>query len=202
MLRLNARAVSAALLIATAAGAAWPAAAELEARTVAPFREVSVSGPIIVEIAIGADNALRADGAAITSTVSGGRLEIRANGAGKAVVTLPRLDSLALAGGSQAQVADLAGGSTRMKIADASRVTAAGTIDRLDVSVAGTGQAQLGDLAAGEASVNVRGSGSVVVQARNKLAVLIAGKGTVEHVGKPQQGTDVTITGGGRVTQR
>ena len=202
MLRLNARAVSAALLITTTMCAAWPAAAELETRLVTPFGEVSATGPVAVQIAIGAEHALQVDGASINTKVSGSRLEISATAAGKVIVTLPRLDALALAGGSQAQLADLAGGSTRMKIADASQVTASGAVDTLDVTVTGTGQAQLGELAAGEASVNVRGSGGVVVQARNKLAVLIAGKGTVEHVGKPLQGTDVTITGGGRVTQR
>lgn len=202
MLRLNTRTVSASILLAATALASWPAAAELETRSVAPFRELSVSGPVSVEIAVGPESSLRVDGAQVRTQVSGGRLTIGGGEAGTAVVTLPRLDLLSLSGGARAQIADFAGGTTRMKVADASQVAATGRVDALELTLSGTGRAELAGLAAGDASVNVRGTGTAVVQAKSKLAVLVAGKGTVEHVGRPALGTDTHITGGGRVTQR
>ena len=75
-----------------------------------------------------------------------------------------------------------------------------GACDALELSIEGSGDFDGQDLAVATASVSIDGSGDSIVNATDKLSVVINGSGNVEFVGDPA--TDIEISGSGEVHQR
>ncbi len=114
------------------------------------------------------------------------RLESLAlEGAGDARIeglTTPRL-SLSVSGSGDVQVQSLVSDELAIRIAGCGDVTAQGRAQRLRVSIAGSGDVRTDDLVADDVEVSIAGSGDATVQAQKTLVAKVAGSGDVRYRG-------------------
>jgi hypothetical protein len=74
-------------------------------------------------------------------------------------------------------------------------ITAAGRVDRAEVVIDGSGNLAGRELTASEATIDVPGSGEVVLTVEDRLEVTISGSGDVTYYGDPQLSRDVSGSG-------
>jgi hypothetical protein len=203
------------------------------------FDQIATEGPQDVVVTQGDAFSVRAEGspqalALLDARVEGGTLKIgprdRFSFGGWArlseatfFVTMPRVDSVALAGSGNVKVDHVQGdsfegavaGSGELSIADlkvddadfriggSGSVTAVGTARATRVSIGGSGEIQGGGLRSQTASVSIGGSGDVALNVENTARVSIMGSGDVNISGPArcsvtQMGSgDVRCAGGG-----
>jgi hypothetical protein len=113
-------------------------------------------------------------------------------------VTVPSLDKIGLSGSGIVTVSGIAGKRFEIDIPGSGIVRAAGSTERLAVSVAGSGDAELYELTARDVRATVQGSGRVAVTATNSLDASIPGSGAVTYAGSPARVT-THVTGSGAV---
>lgn len=107
--------------------------------------------------------------------------------------------SLAVSGAGDVKFRQLAAAELGVKVSGSGDVHANGRVERLRVAIAGSGNVDTRGLAADEVTVSVAGSGDATVNAQKALKVSIAGSGDVSYTGEPSLTT--SIAGSGSVTK-
>lgn len=135
-------------------------------------------------------------------------------------ITVPALESVALAGAVKLRAARLdvpalrvsASGATHVEIdalqaeslrfsgAGAVKAEIAGRVGEQSISLSGAGDIRAAGLASDRAKVSVAGAGRVVVRAEKSLDVKLSGAGSVEYYGNPA--LTQSVSGLGRVKRR
>jgi len=186
-----------------------------EHRDVGSFDSISLEGAARLEINIGEPMSVLVSGnqkavARVETSVSGGTLRIknkardwviRNNPRLTVQVTLPKLESLELEGGTDVSLAGLHGGDTTIKAAGAVNIEAHGELDELTVRLAGAGHADLSKLAVTDAKVTVDGVGSVIVNPRESLDATMNGVGAIFYTGSPRK-VNTRMNGVGTISRQ
>jgi Putative auto-transporter adhesin, head GIN domain len=181
-----------------------------ETRKVAAFTSVELAGSNAVDISVDGTRSVvvHADDnllSHVTTTVTGGRLvigEIPGSFQTKAEmrvdIHVPTLDALTLTGSGVVSATGIEAESFTVKLDGSGVIHAAGTVQRLDVSLGGSGDAQLGELSARSVHAVVGGSGRIVTTATDTLDAAVPGSGAVVYGGAPTHVTS-NVTGSGAV---
>jgi hypothetical protein len=183
-----------------------------QARSVAHFSRVELAGGNVVTVRIGSPKAVvvrarRNVLARITTHVEAGTLVI-ANTASRrgttgpisVSVSTPSLESLRIArtGSGIVTVTGVDSPTFAVRLAGSGVVRAAGSTNRLTVSVGGSGDAELANLIARDARAVVSGSGRIVLTATGNLDASVPGSGVIQYRGAPAR-VHTSITGSGVV---
>jgi len=169
--------------------------AKTEARTVGPFDAIEVDGAVQLELTSGPiDVSLSGDEnllPLISTTVSGRKLVVHSthNMQSKSllVVTVhaPSVDRIEMKGMGRVHASGIDVPRFDLVAPGASDIELSGKADRLDVDVAGLGQVHAANLVAKDVHVTLAGTGSVEVNATDKLEANVSGMGAVLYRGKP-----------------
>jgi hypothetical protein len=126
--------------------------------------------------------------------IDGGRLDITVSGVA--------LRSVALHGaGGDLQLGRLNQDRLNLAIAGTGKASAAGRIDRLELSISGSGRIDMADASVQRADIHIAGSGDVAVTPREQANVHVAGSGNVRMRAAPARLNQfVTGSGGVRIT--
>ncbi|MCF8229394.1 MAG: DUF2807 domain-containing protein [Bacteroidales bacterium] len=135
------------------------------------------------------------------------------------VVRTPVLNAAGIEGSGDILINDFYNGSMNMEISGSGNIhaglyvntvkagisgsgniTISGTADAGEYSISGSGSVQAYDMALKKCYANISGSGSMFVNARDLLDVVISGSGSVFYKGNPQVITN--ISGSGSVIHR
>ncbi|GLQ24871.1 hypothetical protein GCM10007853_27450 [Algimonas ampicilliniresistens] len=106
-----------------------------------------------------------------------------------AIVTMPRLSSLEVAGIATGEVSAFTGGDVDVDIAGISDLALSGTCDRLDIQLAGMGDLDAHDLKCADVNAELGGMGSMDVYASERIDATVGGMGSIDVHGGP---TDVS----------
>ena len=207
---------------------------------VGPFEEISTTGPQDVVVTQGDTISVRSEGSPdalglLEAVVEDGKLVIRPKGrfgpfsdwgrlrSATFYVTVPRLESVSVAGSGDVRADRIVGdefvgtiaGSGELNIAalevdeadfsigGSGDIVAAGTAREARVQIGGSGEVRARELRAQTASVRIGGSGDVELTAQDEAEVSIAGGGEVVITGPARcsvsriGGGDVRCEGGG-----
>jgi hypothetical protein len=212
----------------------YSAATSERTYTVAPFENVSNTGPQDVVITRGDTMSVRAEGSPralglLEAVVKDGRLSIGPKEGfnwgnwtslqhATFYVTMPRIESAALAGsgdiridqvegeqfsGTVAGSGELSIGSLKVTQADlavagSGDISAAGTAHNARTSIGGSGTISADGLHSDSASVSIGGSGDVALTVQNEAKISVMGSGDVDISGPAQ--CSVTRMGSGDVS--
>lgn len=178
-----------------------------EAREVAHFTRIEASGPLEVQVELGAGIAVvAAPESQLVAEVAGRTLRLSLsegarNAARSAVrVSAPHIDALSCSKGASARLEGLEGGRIELALEGAGSIRASGSVERLEARIDGSGALDLDGLAAREADVTVRGSGRALLSVSGALEAEVDGHGSVVYRGDP-----IVWAGGsgaGNVTRR
>jgi len=186
--------------VGTPSSASAEAPVGMQARQVAPFEKVEVSGPWTLDLTVGQPQlvAVAADPEAlahVVTEVQGGTLRVfldRLWGASfdgdlhlAARISVPRPAGLQAHGGGAAKISGFAGGETAFAIDGAWKINAGGRLDTLKLVINGSGEASFDTLAAADVSLVINGSGEAQVRAERTLDVVVNGSGAVRYAGSP-----------------
>jgi hypothetical protein len=162
----------------------------------AGFTGISVAGPHDVIVRVGPAHSVRAEGPAdvlekLEVKLDGRNLEIgmkkgswRLRGKTVIHVTMPAIESAAIAGSGDIRIDRVQGG-------------------RFAASIGGSGDIEVAALEVGEASFSVAGSGNIRASGRaERSSVSIAGSGDVDLSAVEAQTASVSIVGSGEVRAR
>jgi hypothetical protein len=187
-----------------------------ERREVESFDSIEVKGAAKLEITIGEPLSVLVNGhehavSRVETDVRGDTLHIKSrprdwvirnnNSRLTVQITVPRLKTLELEGGNDANVVGLNGGDTKIKAAGAANIRADGQLEELVVEMSGAGHADLSKLAANAATVTVDGVGSVIVNPRDSLDATMNGVGAILYIGTPSR-VNTRMNGLGTIGQR
>jgi hypothetical protein len=186
--------------------------AAADSRILPPFHELELAGGNVVTIRVGPSQSVvvHADDNlldSVTTEVVAGRLVVGTTGTFdtrspmSVDVTVPSLTSLALSGSGIVTAEGVDAAALTVALPGSGVVRAAGTVDRLDVSLGGSGDAQLGDLVARDVRAAVPGSGRIVVHATQSLDASVSGSGAILYGGSPERVTK-NVTGSGAVVEQ
>ncbi|HSG34708.1 MAG TPA: head GIN domain-containing protein [Sphingomonadaceae bacterium] len=188
----------------------------------APFEAITTAGPQDIVVTFGDEISVRSEGSPralslLEAKVENGRLSIGPpdgfnwGGWGQLesatfYVTLPRLDSINLAGSGDVRIdkiegerlevvvggpgelaiAELAVDEADFTVAGAGNIVAAGSAREARVTVAGAGEIQAGGLRSETASIQIGGAGDVALTVDREAQVSIIGTGDVSISGPAQ----------------
>lgn len=183
---------------------ALAARAHAEPRKVDGFRAIEIAGLMEVDVAIGATTSVDVQGndatlvKLVSTTVKNGTLVIdtpkdfqkllkgkKRDLDLKVVVTMPKLDALAITGIGAIEVEGLAQKSLDVSIPGTGSVELAGKAERFKLSVPGTGAIKAKNLIASEVALSVPGTVQAVVHASKSFDVDVQGTAAVKVFGKP-----------------
>ena len=102
-----------------------------------------------------------------------------------AIVTMPRLSSLDVAGIATGEVSAFTGGDVDVDIAGISSLVLSGSCGRLDIELAGMGDLNARDLKCADVEAELGGMGSLSVYASERINASIDGMGSIDVYGKP-----------------
>jgi hypothetical protein len=186
---------------------ALQAQAAEQARSVAPFTQVSNSGPISISIDVGKAQSVTASGNdtfinQLTTEVVDGELRIKLRdhavngslGDPKIVITVPQLTRFTMAGAGATTITHMSGDKLDLNYSGAGSLKADGNVKALSLMVGGVGSIDTRELHAQTATVTVGGVGSVRVYASERLDAAVGGVGSLTYYGNPKT---VNSTGGG-----
>jgi hypothetical protein len=207
----------AAVAAPSSASAETPTAIEapagMQARQVAPFDKVEVSGPWTLDLTVGQAQsvAVAADPGALphlVTEVKDGTLRVSLDRFWSAFfdgdphlaarITVPRLAGLEAHGGGGAKISGFAGGESTFDINGDWKLNASGRLDTIKLVINGAGEATFDRLAAANVSLVINGSGQAQVRAERTLDVVVNGSGAVRYAGSPS--IKQTIHGSGSLT--
>jgi len=182
-----------------------------EARPVAEFTEVSVSGVIELQLSMGATYSLELSGddnllPLVETTIDGANLIIRTtenvNPTEPLVAKVTAVDVTHVRGSGVANlnVNGVDNKAFAISISGAGQAKASGTTESLTVRVSGAGKVDTQAVAAERVDVKVSGAGTVDVSSPDELKAEISGAGKVRYSGDPKVSSD--ISGAGSVTMR
>jgi hypothetical protein len=183
-----------------------------ESRSVSGFDAIEVfgSGDVVVEVTGTESLTITADDnimPVLTSEVEGRALQLSIEPGNplspsqeiRYEVTVEELAAISIFGSADFDIAEL-DGSFEIDIAGSGDVTLVGSGDELTVDIKGSGDVDASGFVTERASVDIAGSGNVVVNATDELDVSVSGSGDVEYLGSPT--VRESITGTGSVTPR
>jgi hypothetical protein len=186
---------------------------DTQARRVAPFDKVEVSGPWTLDLTVGQAQsvAVAADPEAlahVATEVQDGTLRVsldRSWGGSldgnphlRVRIYMPRLAGLQAHGSGAAKISGFAGGGTAFAIDGAWKIDASGRLDTLKLVINGAGEASFDRLAAADVSLVINGSAQAQMRAERILDVVVNGSGAVRYAGSPS--IKQTIHGSGSLT--
>ena len=184
-----------------------PASAEetTQTRAIAPFTRIEAAGAMDITIRAGEDQRVAVTTAQdrladVTTTVEDGTLLIEMEKGswrrtGLSVdIAMDRLDGLVISGAADIEATGVDSDELELVVNGAGDVTISGACGTARVTVNGAGDLQARRLECRSATVIVRGAGDAVVYASRSVDVNIAGVGSVDVYGKPDQ-VERTIAG-------
>ena len=115
----------------------------------------------------------------------------------KYTLTVATLNGIEANGSTTVTASGLSTDRLNVAISGVGHMTVAGSAGSQAVTISGSGQYQAATLASHSASVDISGSGTVVVRVDTTLDVHIAGSGTVTYLGHPE--VTQAVTGAGTV---
>lgn len=143
----------------------------------------------------------------LTSEVRGGTLVLGvrpntsfSNASIAYTVTVASLEAVDVSGSGTATLLDVGTSALSVAVSGSGTVTSSGRADDLSVQIAGSGGFDGADTASRTATVDISGSGAVVVRVSDRLTASIAGSGSVEYIGSPV--VEETVSGSGSVGPR
>jgi hypothetical protein len=183
-----------------------------EVRNVAgDVRNVEIAGPIETVIRIGEAQSVEIEAAEslrprVKTEVRQGTLRLSLEGRRhgdahlRVNVTLPRIETLRIAGSGDAEVTGLNGGRFTLMIDGSGDVQARGTVERTDVTIRGSGDVDMSELATADPTVIIEGSGNVEIGnvTGGTARVETRGSGDVTLSGRAER-LDVTVAGSGDI---
>jgi len=107
------------------------------------------------------------------------------SGGVKAIVTMPRLVDLEIAGVATGTVSAFTGGNIDIDIAGVSDLTLTGRCDRLDIDMAGVGEVDAKELKCDDVDADLGGVGSLIVYAAKRVDASAGGLGSIDVYGNP-----------------
>jgi hypothetical protein len=180
-----------------------------ETRTLGDGLGVEIAGPIHTVVRVGATQSIEIEAAdslrpQITTELHDGLIRIGFDGKLphkarlNARVTVPRMETLRIAGSGDAEVTGLEGGSFAITVGGSGNVEASGKVDRTDVTIRGSGDVDLTSLQTRDPTVRIQGSGNVELGdvVGGTARVEIRGSGNVSLSGQVER-LDTTIAGSG-----
>jgi len=182
-----------------------------ESREVSGFNEIVLlgSGDVIVSVTgieslvIDAEDNIMP---LLTTEVRNGRLELGSDTSFSAnlgityTITADVLNGVTINGSGDVTASGIDASSFEATINGSGDIEPAGTTEELTVGINGSGSYRGADLTASTGTVEVAGSGSVVVNVSDDLDVSIGGSGDVEYIGDPA--VTHSIGGSGDVSKR
>ncbi len=177
-----------------------------EAREVAPFSAVSVSGAFQLELQTGATQKVELVGddnllPRYKTEVTGGALKIHTEGSvrpkvGPTVrITVPALKRLDISGAVTGTLKGLGGERLELDISGAANLTLIGKVAHLEVDTSGAAKVRAEGLEARNVKVSASGAGSIDVHAIETLDVSVSGAATVRYGGQPKLTKDISGVG-------
>lgn len=168
-----------------------------EVREVADFTQVQLTGSFEVEVEVGPTTSVRVEAddnivPLIATTVVGSTLKITArNGFStdqpvRVQVQAPQLLGVDQSGSGSVRAGGIVADRFVVKLQGSGAIRLAGRADELVAMIDGSGALAAVDLVTTSATVDLAGSGSAEVQARERLVVAIAGSGAVRYAGDPK----------------
>lgn len=184
-------------------------ATAVENRPVAALSALDVSGPLRVEVRVGAAPSLRVEGDSnllplVRSDSSSGALRLWVDGKisgsdmPRVIYTTPALSQLSASGSGRLAVSGLNGGSFSLDQNGSRSVELSGRVDRLDLRQSGSGSVQASALSSGSTKASLTGSGRLDLgQARgDSLELDVHGSGSARASGAVRSAT-VRLYGSG-----
>lgn len=111
-----------------------------------------------------------------------------------AVVTMPRLETLTVAGIATGHVDAFTGGDVEIEVAGIGDLELSGTCDRLRLEFAGMGDVDARDLKCSDVEAELGGMGALTVYASESVDASIGGMGSIDVYGDPKDvDTDKTM---------
>lgn len=168
------------------------------------FEEIEVEGVFELDVTVGGDFSVRISGAPETigdleATVENGALVLSQDddiviGRGKlgkqgmtAVITLPVLTEIEIAGVADGQVRGVDAEEFRADLAGVGDLVISGDCGRLDAQVSGVGELNARALECRDADIVVSGVGSASVYASESVDASVSGIGSIDIYGSPSQ---------------
>ncbi len=167
------------------------------------FDEIDIGGVFEVDVRVGGDYSVTVSGAEremhrLEVTVEDGVLKLDQdeerfgkrswrNQGMTAVITLPELNGLDLAGVADGKASGVDAEAFRIDLAGVGGLAVSGVCGRLDANLSGVGELDARGLECREAEVNVSGVGSAAVFASEAADATVSGVGSIEIYGSPSR---------------
>jgi hypothetical protein len=167
-----------------------------ENRAISGFTSVNILAPVEMTYSVSPTRSLSVTAPAnilplITTTVKNGQLNIGLKGAVELtqpiaiVASGSTLGQVNLGGAGFLHVSGLNGPDFRVEETGSGEITAAGQVQKVDVSMSGSGDVNLSALHAKQVDVSVSGVGNVIAYASQRAHVDVSGVGSVQIHGHP-----------------
>jgi hypothetical protein len=115
-------------------------------------------------------------------------------------LTVKDLSALEVSGSGDVEAEGISTDELAITMGGTRDVEISGEADRQEVEISGSGDYRAEDLKSKEAKIDVRGSGSAVVNASDELEAGVSGSGSVEYVGDPA--VEQNVSGAGEVREQ
>jgi len=183
-----------------------------EKRDVKGFEKIQVGGGFQVEIVAGKEFGVEVEAddnlmPLVTTEVDGDTLEIgrqkgySAKSPLRVRITAPNISSIDTSGGAGVTISEVKNSNLSIESSGGSKVTAAGTTEKLNIQMSGGAKVIASDLAAVDVNVDGSGGSSADVLVSGELRSDISGGARVTYGGSPTS-IVTTKTGGARVVQK
>ncbi|VXB64847.1 GIN domain-containing protein [Massilia sp. 9I] len=187
------------ILAAVLSIASLSAHADEQARSVSPFKGISVHGPVSLTVEAGKSYSLKVYGdprfiARVTSEVVDGELRLdmkdssrnSIESSDRVVVTMPELQTFKGEGAGVMRLNKIRGERLDVNYRGAGRLAIDGEVRQLTLRAQGVGEVDTKALIAQEADVSFEGIGSVNIYAKDKLNANVRGMGNLTYYGNPR----------------
>lgn len=181
-----------------------------ERREVDSLAELSVSGPLVVEVRVGQARSLeveadanllplirtQTDGDALKIWVEG---EVRTNNGMRVLYTLPQLSKVKASGSGRLSVSDLQGGALTLNKSGSGDSKLSGRVGTLNMQLTGSGDVDAGALQSGNANLSLTGSGRLKLGqvSADAINIKLRGSGELEASGSVTQLNAQVVGSGG-----
>lgn len=198
------------LIAIAAAIAATPAFAETKTYAVGDFTRVSASAGVDVNITVGGDYSVKAEGSPealerLEAMVQDGELRIRRvnNGfkwrkSGQVTVTvsMPALEAVGVSSGASVDATGVDAGAFAIDVSSGGDLDITGRCDALSIDVSSGGSADARGLECKSATADASSGGSADIFASESVIGDASSGGSVDVYGKPKNVTKDTSSGG------
>lgn len=180
-----------------------------EERKLPSFSDIRIEAPVEMTYAVSATPSLRITAPEnilplVTTAVEGDALVIGTKNAIsldkpiRIAATGPSPEALGIFGAANVKASGLKSKSLRLRISGAGTISAAGSVDAVDVGVTGSGNVDVEAVHAEDVIAEVSGAGNILAFASHSVRAGISGAGNLTIAGNPTQ-RSVERSGAGRV---